>query len=111
MLFFNGPIRAVLELFYPTICLSLMNLMHNEGTRSTGFKIAVCLGLVPFSLNFVLKNETLIEDKEFHLKYGALFTNVERFKKPKAIYYPFVFLMHRLLMAVIITCMGFSLVL
>ena len=81
MLFFNGPIRAVFELFYPTMCLSLMTVMHNEGKRSTmissGFKIAVCLGLVPFSLNFVVKNETLIEDKDFHLKYGALFTNVE----------------------------------
>jgi len=114
MIFFNGPIRAVLELFYPTICLSLMNIMRNEGSRSTmissGFKIVVCVALIPFSLNFVIKYEPMIEDRNFHLKYGALFSNLERLNKPKAIYFPPMFLIHRLLMAVLITCMGFNLV-
>ena len=78
---------------------------------SAGFKVAVCASIVPFSLNFIIKNEALMEDRDFHLKYGALFTNVEKYNKPKAMYYPFVFLAHRLLMAVIIACMGFNLVL
>ena len=77
MIFFNGPIRSALELFYPTLILSLMTLMHDKGTRSTmvsaGFKVAICVSLVPFSLNFIMKNEPLKEDRNFHIKYGAFF--------------------------------------
>ena len=30
MIFFNGPIRTAIELFYPTLCLSLITIMHND---------------------------------------------------------------------------------
>ena len=45
---------------------------------SAGFKVAVCAGFVPFSISFMAKNVALFEDKDFHLKYGAFFTNVEK---------------------------------
>ena len=78
---------------------------------SAGFKVAVCAGFVPFSISFITKNVALYEDKDFHLKYGAFFTNVEKYNKSMAMYYPCVFLVHRLLMAIIIACLGFSIVL
>jgi hypothetical protein len=115
IIFFNGIIRIALEFFYPTLCLSLITLMHHDQQSTTmisaGFKVAVCAGFVPFTLSFVAKNEALFEDKDFHLKYGAFFTNVEKYNKPNAMYYPCVFLAHRLLMAAIVACLGFNIVL
>ena len=78
---------------------------------SAGVKVALCVSFVLFSLNFIFKFTDQMEDRDFHLKYGAFFTNIEKYNKPNAMFYPFMFLAHRLLMAIIIACMGFNLVL
>ena len=115
IIFFNGPIRLVLELYYPTLRLSLMNIVKNDQPDSimilSGVKIAICAGLLPYSLNFCARYADQMEKKNFHLTFGALFTNVEKYNKPKAMYFPFVFLVHRFLLAVIISCVGFNLIL
>lgn len=115
MIFFNAPIRLALELYYPTLCESLVNIVKNDKTSSTmifsGVKIALCAGFLPFSLNFAASFADQMDKRDFHLTFGAFFTNVERYNKPKAMYFPFVFLAHRFVMAVIITCIGFNLIL
>ncbi len=115
MIFFNGPIRSALELFYPMLIVSLMTLIKNNQSSSTmisaGVKVAICFGFLPFSLSFVFKFSDKMEDRNFLLKYGAFFTNIEKYNKPQAMFYPFLFLVHRFLMAIIIACMGFNLVL
>jgi hypothetical protein len=60
MIFFNGPIRIALELFYPTLCISIITIMDNDQPSSTmisaGFKVALCIGFIPFTVSFVAKN-------------------------------------------------------
>ena len=68
--------------------------------------VSVLTGSCFFVLNFLAKNQHLVEDKDFQQKFGTLFTNIELINKPKAAYYSFVFLLHRILMAITITCLG-----
>ena len=116
MIFFNAPIRTLMEMFYPLMCQSLVTLLNpRDYPDSTVFSsivlVSVLTGLCIFVLNFLTKNHNLVEDRDYQKRFGAFYTNIEIYNKPMAAYYSFIFLAHRLLMAITITCMGKLLVL
>jgi hypothetical protein len=60
---------------------------------------------------FIRKNKDSFDDKTFKAKFGALYTNVETYKKPQGIYYSFVFLARRTVIAFVIFVLQFNVVL
>ena len=110
MIFWNAPIRALLEMFYPMMCNSLYVFWtYNQQTRQAIITsivwVSVLTGSCFFVLNFLTKNKNLVEDKDYQQKFGAFYTNIELINKPKAVYYSFIFLLHRIIMAITITCL------
>ena len=83
-------------------------MLRNQTNLSMIFALAqvlVMFGIVPMTANFIIKNKDQIDTKPFQIKYGAMFTNVETYKKPSAAFFSFIYLVHRLLMALVIACL------
>ena len=74
-------------------------------------ELMVFPGFMIFCFFFMRYNQKRVDSSKFKEKYGAFMTNVETFKKHKAVYYTFIFMLRRLLLAITITLLGCNVVL
>lgn len=66
------------------------------------------LGFLGFTALHIEQHKLEIDDATYRSKFGAFFTNVETYLKPKARHYSTIFLSRRLLIALAIAFCGFS---
>ena len=71
-------------------------------------EIAIFVLFMLFTLFFMRWKKEGVDTVEFKNKYGAFMTNVETFKKPSAVYYSFLFLLNRLIIALTVKFLDFS---
>ena len=63
-------------------------------------QLIVFLAFLVFTYFFMKKHRDEVDKPEFKDKFGAFVTNIETFKKPRAAFYPLIFLLRRFLIAV-----------
>jgi energy-converting hydrogenase Eha subunit A len=109
MFIWNGVIRSLLELFYPTTLLAMSAAAANLHNKS---KLAIPLAKIGFFVGFlgvtaihIESKKEVIDTAEYKSKYGAYFTNVETYIKPRAVHYSTIFLARRLTIALTIVCL------
>ncbi len=106
MFIWNGVIRSMLELFYPTLLLAMTTVSKNMHDKSKLMMPVVQIGLfVAFffvTATHIEHKKDFVDQAEYKSKYGAYFTNVETYLKPKAVHYSTIFLARRLMMAITI---------
>ena len=107
-------IRTLLELFYPTILGAFVAAVLNKhSAKKMGVQILTIIiffAFMVFTFVFMRRNKDKVDSEAFKTSYGAYLTNVETYKKPKAVYYPFIFMIRRFIIAIIISCMTKSIV-
>ena len=106
MFIWNGVIRTLLEMFYPTTLVAMSTAAANMHNKS---KLGVPIAQVGFFVGFFGVTAIHIESKkeeidtaDYKSKYGAYFTNVETYIKPRAVHYSTIFLARRLTIALTI---------
>jgi len=103
MIFWNMFIRMGSELFYPMLLAACYTLMEN---RKMDYKniaiVAVFAAYLVFTPIFMYQHREEVGSPQFQELYGAYTTNLETYKKPKAVQYPFVFLLRRTSLVLII---------
>ena len=62
-------------------------------------QITVFFTFLVFTFFFMRKHREDVDKREFKDKFGAFVTNIETFKKPRAAFYPFIFLLRRFFIA------------
>lgn len=136
-IFWNFFIRTLLELFYPMVFAALAAIIlvpNNSNQQSLGthlnsqpksklnqhiaqriitpiIKIVLFCCFMIFTFFFMRKNKENVDSVKFNSKYGAFMTNIETYKKPGAVYYSFIFMLRRLLIAFVVQCFKFNCIL
>ena len=113
MFFWNMFIRTGSELFYPlllTSCLSIMETRRASANIKNIVIVVVGIAYMAFTLIFMQKHKDDVGLPQFQEPYGAFMTNLETYKKPKAVYYPFVFLLRRASLVLIIIFLRVNLI-
>ena len=65
-------------------------------------QVIVFMAFLAFTYLFMKKNRDNVDKQEFKERFGAFMTNIETYKKPRSAFYPFIFLLRRLSIAVAI---------
>ena len=106
MFIWNGVIRSMLELFYPTVLLAMSTVSKNLDDKSKltlpVIQIGIFIGFFFTTAVHIEQNKDIVDQAEYKSKYGAFFTNVETCLKPKALHYSTIFLFRRLIIAITI---------
>lgn len=103
MIFWNMFIRTGSELYYPMLLAACYTLMENRKTDYKNIAIAVVFSAyLVFTPIFMYQHREVIGSSQFQELYGAYTTNLETYKKPKAVQYPFIFLLRRTSLVLII---------
>ena len=106
MFIWNGVIRSMLELFYPTVLLAMSTVSKNLDDKSKltlpVIQIGIFIGFFFTTAVHIEQKKDIVDQAEYKSKYGAFFTNVETYLKPRALHYSTIFLARRLLIAITI---------
>ena len=101
--FFNAPIRLLLEIYYPVLVCSLINIKTSKLSNEfeiiafiiSWIMVIICLGFSAFSIWFLSKNiSNLYENEELKERYEALYDEMDTSRK-KALIYNIIFLVNR----------------
>ena len=87
MVVWNMFIRMGLQLFYPFVCYSMINIYKSDSIVQQAvdiIKILVCLSFMAFTFVFMRRHAEDVDSKEFKQRYGGFMTNCETYKKPRA---------------------------
>lgn len=113
MVFWNFFIRLGIELFYPVVLVALLGMYNtHEGSSITKdvAKVVFFSAFLAFTFFFLRTHKDEVDTKEFKSRYGAFVTDVETYKKPSTTYWPVIFMVRRLVLALNITFLKFNLV-
>lgn len=109
MFIWNGVIRTLLELFYPmtldAMSTASENLHNKSKLRAPIAQAGFFVGFFGVTAIHIESNKDVIDTVEYKSKFGAYFTNVETYIKPRAVHYSTIFLARRLIIAFTIVCL------
>jgi hypothetical protein len=106
---YNGIIRACIQLFFPMLLMAFYGLRNGKLWMPI-VQIFFFIIFFVVTLTHIELNKDKVDSKEYKNKYGSYFTNVETYRKPRALHYTTLFLLRRLFIALVIVYLRFSVV-
>jgi len=108
-LMFNSVLRSLLQSYLP-LCMSCMVSITHEG-KAAGYILLTFLALCPFVVIFILKRQTVALGHPYlKQRIGTLYQNVETVGKSQALYFIPLFMIRRLIFAIMATTVNDPLV-
>ena len=108
MMIYNGIIRTCIQLFFPMVLVGSLTMARQGKYAVPAIQIIFFVAFFIITIVHIEQNQDLVDTKVYKSKYGSYFTNIETYKKPRALHYTTLFLLRRLIIAFTIAWLSFS---